>query len=344
MATASNKKWWKNSILYQVYPHSFCDDSDDSVGDIPGIISKLHYLKDLGVDIICLSPDYSSPQDKSVESMGVNPELGTMEDMERLISRAKRLGIKIVVSFCNNAKFLYLFGKSPADLAVNLEDGGDSIVPAVNFWRSKGVAGVCCNEKLLPDEEKGEWDIFTFPEKLDEKKNFFNFFNKHSKSRRLIQSVDRIQDTNEQTVINFDDYVNFTPVSNTEKCKKMYCGLRLSLKGMPIIFEGAEKGKMTQEASVDDDVLSFYKKMIEFRKNSKGLVEGSYRRVAAPSDVYVFTRESKEERLYIYCNLTAANRPVEFYGDKIIFGNYDESDRENHSLKPYEFRIVASNI
>ncbi len=129
-----------------------------------------------------------------------------------------------------------------------------------------------------------------------------------------------------------------------EKCEKMFCGLHLSLKGMPFIYEGAEKGSILQDENQENDIYTFYKQMIEFRKNSKGLLEGSYRRVAAPSDVYVFTRESKEERLYIYCNFTASNKPVEFYGDKIIFGNYDESDREDYALKPYEFRIVASYI
>ena len=61
MATSSTKKWWKNAIIYQIYPRSFCDSNGDGIGDIPGIISKLPYLKDLGIDAIWLSPVYSSP-------------------------------------------------------------------------------------------------------------------------------------------------------------------------------------------------------------------------------------------------------------------------------------------
>ena len=56
------KPFWKNAVVYQIYPRSFCDSNGDGIGDIPGIISKLDYLKDLGVDILWLSPIYESPQ------------------------------------------------------------------------------------------------------------------------------------------------------------------------------------------------------------------------------------------------------------------------------------------
>ncbi|MBQ3773538.1 MAG: hypothetical protein II833_04040, partial [Pseudobutyrivibrio sp.] len=65
---------------------------------------------------------------------------------------------------------------------------------------------------------------------------------------------------------------------------------------------------------------------------------------AAPYDVLIFTREAKEERLYIYCNFTPAPRQVEFYGDRIVFSTYDIGSLEPFFLKPYEFRIIASNI
>ncbi|CBK75623.1 Glycosidases [Butyrivibrio fibrisolvens 16/4] len=101
MAAVGTKKWWKNAIVYQIYPRSFCDSNGDGIGDIPGIISKLNYLKNLGVDAIWLSPIFPSPgYDNGYDIsdyMGVNPEFGTMEDMERLISRAKRIGIKIIM-------------------------------------------------------------------------------------------------------------------------------------------------------------------------------------------------------------------------------------------------------
>ena len=106
MAASSTKKWWKNAIIYQIYPRSFCVCNGDGIGDIPGIISKLSYLKDLGIDAIWLSPVYSSPgYDNGYDISdykNINPEFGTMEDMERLISRAKRLGIKVIMDLVIN--------------------------------------------------------------------------------------------------------------------------------------------------------------------------------------------------------------------------------------------------
>ena len=61
MAAASTKKWWKNAVVYHINPRKFCDGNGDGIGDIPGIISKLHYLKDLGVDAILLGPIFPSP-------------------------------------------------------------------------------------------------------------------------------------------------------------------------------------------------------------------------------------------------------------------------------------------
>ena len=57
------KKWWHSSVVYQIYPRSFCDSNNDGIGDLKGIISKLDYLKELGIDVIWLSPVYKSPND-----------------------------------------------------------------------------------------------------------------------------------------------------------------------------------------------------------------------------------------------------------------------------------------
>jgi alpha-glucosidase len=58
----SDKSWWKDAVGYQIWPASFCDSNNDGMGDLPGVISKLDHLKDLGVDLIWLSPVYDSPQ------------------------------------------------------------------------------------------------------------------------------------------------------------------------------------------------------------------------------------------------------------------------------------------
>ena len=94
------RDWWKRAVIYQVYPRSFCDSNGDGIGDIPGIIRKLDYLKSLGVDAIWLSPFYCSPQADNGYDISdyrdVDPIFGTMADLEELIAEADRRGIGIV--------------------------------------------------------------------------------------------------------------------------------------------------------------------------------------------------------------------------------------------------------
>ena len=99
-------KFFQNQIVYQIYPRSFCDSNGDGIGDIPGIISKLDYLKKLGVGILWLSPVYKTANadfgyDVS-DYYSINPEYGTMQDMLRLIDEAKRKGIRIVMDLVVN--------------------------------------------------------------------------------------------------------------------------------------------------------------------------------------------------------------------------------------------------
>ena len=99
-------KLYENNVVYQIYPRSFCDSNNDGIGDIPGIISKLDYLHDLGIGIIWLSPCYKSPKDDIgydiADYCDIDPDYGTMEDMERLISEANKRGIKIVMDLVVN--------------------------------------------------------------------------------------------------------------------------------------------------------------------------------------------------------------------------------------------------
>ncbi|VEU82443.1 alpha-glucosidase [Acholeplasma hippikon] len=97
---------WKDAVIYQIYPRSFKDSNDDGIGDIPGIISKLDYLKSLGVDIIWLSPVYDSPNDDNgydiCDYQSIHKDFGTMEDMENLINEAKNRGIGIIMDLVIN--------------------------------------------------------------------------------------------------------------------------------------------------------------------------------------------------------------------------------------------------
>ncbi len=95
-------KWWENAVFYQIYPRSFADSNNDGIGDIPGIIGKLDYLKELGVDAIWLSPVYKSPNKDYGYDISdycdINPEYGTLDDMKQLFSEAKKRDIRIVLS------------------------------------------------------------------------------------------------------------------------------------------------------------------------------------------------------------------------------------------------------
>ncbi len=94
-------QWWKNAVIYQVYPRSFCDSNGDGLGDIPGIISKLDYLQQLGVDAIWLSPVFRSPQDDNgydiSDYQDIDPMFGNLSDMDELIAQAKKRKIRIIM-------------------------------------------------------------------------------------------------------------------------------------------------------------------------------------------------------------------------------------------------------
>lgn len=99
-------EWWRHAVIYQIYPRSFQDSNGDGIGDIPGIISRLDYLADLGIDAIWLSPVYVSPNCDFgydiADYRAINPEYGTMADMEQLIAAAKQRGIRIIMDLVIN--------------------------------------------------------------------------------------------------------------------------------------------------------------------------------------------------------------------------------------------------
>ena len=97
---------YKDAVIYQIYPRSFCDSNGDGIGDIPGIIGKLDYLADLGVDYLWLSPVYKSPNDDNgydiSDYCSIHPDFGTMEDFDALVAGAKARGIGIIMDLVIN--------------------------------------------------------------------------------------------------------------------------------------------------------------------------------------------------------------------------------------------------
>lgn len=104
--TVLNKAWWKEAVVYQIYPRSFMDSNGDGIGDLNGITEKLEYLKELGIDVIWLSPVYQSPNDDNgydiSDYQAIMEEFGTMEDYDRMLARAHELGIKIMMDLVVN--------------------------------------------------------------------------------------------------------------------------------------------------------------------------------------------------------------------------------------------------
>ncbi|MBM6935035.1 glycoside hydrolase family 13 protein [Enterococcus cecorum] len=102
----SQKHWWQEVVVYQIYPRSFKDSNGDGIGDLPGIIEKLDYLEKLGIGAIWLSPVYQSPNDDNGYDISdyeaIMTEFGTMEDMDRLIAEAKKRNIRIIMDLVVN--------------------------------------------------------------------------------------------------------------------------------------------------------------------------------------------------------------------------------------------------
>lgn len=105
---SENKKtnWWKKAVIYQIYPRSFQDSNGDGIGDLNGIVQRLDYLENLGIDAIWLSPVFKSPQDDNgydiSDYQDIDPMFGNLDDMERLIEEAKKHNIRIIMDLVLN--------------------------------------------------------------------------------------------------------------------------------------------------------------------------------------------------------------------------------------------------
>lgn len=101
-----NKTWWKEAVVYQIYPRSFCDSNGDGIGDIRGIIGKLDYLKRLGIDVIWLSPIYQSPNDDNgydiSDYRAIMQDFGTMDDFQELLEEAHKRNLRIIMDLVVN--------------------------------------------------------------------------------------------------------------------------------------------------------------------------------------------------------------------------------------------------
>ncbi|WP_035851603.1 glycoside hydrolase family 13 protein [Kitasatospora azatica] len=180
-ATGEPRGWWRDAVIYQVYPRSFADANGDGMGDLPGIRSRLPYLRELGVDAVWLSPFYASPQADAgydvADYRAVDPMFGSLLDADALIRDAHALGLRIIVDLVPNhssdqhewfQRALREGPGSPLRSRYHFRpgQGADGELPP-NDWESI-FGGPAWTRSKNPDGTPGEWYLHLFaPEQPD---------------------------------------------------------------------------------------------------------------------------------------------------------------------------------
>lgn len=166
-------RWYKDAVVYQIYPRSFCDSNGDGIGDLRGIISKLDYIKDLGVDAVWLSPIYKSPNDDNGYDISdytdIMDEFGTLDDFKELLEGLHSRGIKLIMDLVANhtSDEHYWFRESKKSVDNPYRDyyiwrkgrGKDGKKPPNNWTSSFG------GKAWAYDETTGEWYLHLFSRK-----------------------------------------------------------------------------------------------------------------------------------------------------------------------------------
>ncbi|WP_414720844.1 glycoside hydrolase family 13 protein [Streptomyces sp.] len=178
---AERRDWWRDAVIYQVYPRSFADGNGDGMGDLPGITARLPYLRDLGVDAVWLSPFYASPQADAgydvADYREVDPMFGTLTDADDLVRTAHALNLRVIVDLVPNhcsdqhewfKQALREGPGSPLRERFHFRPGkGEHGELPPNDWESI-FGGPAWTRTLNPDSTSGEWYLHLFaPEQPD---------------------------------------------------------------------------------------------------------------------------------------------------------------------------------
>ncbi len=168
-------EWWRDAVIYQIYPRSFADGDGNGIGDLPGITQRLHHIKGLGVDAVWLSPFYVSPQADGgydvADFRDVDPLFGSLSDADALIERAHELGLKVIVDIVpNHTSDQHVWFKeaqvaeldSPARHRYIYRDGrGENGEEPPNNWTSV-FGGPAWTRETRPDGTPGQWYLHLF--------------------------------------------------------------------------------------------------------------------------------------------------------------------------------------
>ncbi len=164
------KRWWKEAVCYQIYPKSFMDSNGDGIGDLNGIISKLDYIKDLGIDVIWVCPIYQSPNEDNgydiSDYQDIMDEFGTMEDFDRLLAEVHKRGMKLimdlVVNHTSDEHPWFIESKSSPDSPKRdwyiWSDGAEDVLP--NNWES-----IFSGSAWEYDKASGQYYLHVFAKK-----------------------------------------------------------------------------------------------------------------------------------------------------------------------------------
>lgn len=172
--TGLSEQWWRDAVIYQVYPRSWADSNGDGIGDLPGITARLPHLADLGVDAVWLSPFYTSPQHDAgydvADYRDVDPVFGDLAAFDALMARAHQLGLRVIVDIVPNhssdehAWFRAALASppgSPERARYIFRDGRDSGELAPNNWQSL-FGGPAWTRVTEPDGSPGQWYLHLF--------------------------------------------------------------------------------------------------------------------------------------------------------------------------------------
>ena len=173
--TSPDLQWWRDAVVYQVYPRSFADSDGDGMGDLPGVTARLPYLRDLGVDAIWLSPFYTSPQKDGgydvSDYQDVDPRFGSLSDADEMIARAHELGLKVIVDIVPNHSsdqhvlFQQALAAGPGsperDMYVFAEGKGENGELPPNNWTSI-FHGPAWTRVTEADGTPGQWYLHIF--------------------------------------------------------------------------------------------------------------------------------------------------------------------------------------
>ncbi|WFE27148.1 alpha-amylase family glycosyl hydrolase [Solwaraspora sp. WMMD791] len=171
----ADTEWWRDAVIYQIYPRSFADSDGDGIGDLPGVIARLDHLVSLGVDAVWLSPFYPSPQADAgydvADYRDVDPIFGRLADADQLIAQAHQRGIRVIVDLVPNhtssahAWFVEALAAAPGSPARDryvFRDGrGPGGDEPPNSWRSV-FGGPAWTRTTDPDGTPGQWYLHLF--------------------------------------------------------------------------------------------------------------------------------------------------------------------------------------